>query len=417
MSLLVAAACAASARAATPAACGKLLPPAQGVYFGASPGYANEDNYYPGIADGFDQEAGQQATWTMFGQWWSGTLPFPTKTVESIWQDGKVPYLRLNPYPYQVLDVDYNGMSPGQYTLADIAAGKYDAQLRGWADTARDLDIPILAEFGTEENNYFPWSVRNNGPDGAAVFRDAFRHIVTLTRNEGATNITWFFHGDTLYYYAQPSWNALSLMYPGDDYVDWLGLSLYAFPKFDNSGYTTLAEKLDTYHEPGAVGAYTDLTSVSSRPLALVEVGFNGVPRPARVPWVTDAAATIKAGMFPRLKSLVWWNIGGPGDFESSISATPEFKAAFRAAFDDPFFAAKPQFTGNCAPSSAPRKVTWKAGTLTWTSVPNAQQYEIWRGPKKLGTTTYTRFDAAKHTKYRVRAVNLAGVSAFTTSR
>lgn len=417
-----------TAHAATPAACGKLLPPAQGAYFGAGPGYANEDAYYEGPADGFDQDAGLKAAWTAVGEWWSATLPFPTKTVESIWQDGKVPLLRLSPYPHQVLDVDFNGMSPGPFSLEDIAAGKFDAQLRGWADTARDLDIPVLVDFGSEMNNYFPWSLRNNGagrtdgygdpayPDGAERFRDAYRHIVTVTRDEGATNITWMFHPDTLYYYGQPSWNSVRWSYPGDDYVDWIGASLYAFPKVDGSGYTTLGEKLDTYHEPGVSGLYTELTSISSKPFALLETGFFNVPVAARVPWVADAAATFKSGVFPRLKGMTWY-VTSDTAFNSVINASPEFQAAFRTAFDDPFFAAKPQFSGNCAPSSAPKRVTWKAGRLTWSIVPNAQQYEIWRGPKKIATTTYTTFGASKRATYRVRAVNLAGVSSFTKSR
>ena len=421
------AATAATARSATPAACGKLLPPAQGVYFGAAPPWANESVYYEGPAHEFDLAAGLTASWTMFGQWWSPTLPFPTRTVQSIWRSGKVPYLRLNPYPLQVTHPDLNGMDPGPFTLADIIAGKYDAQLRTWADTARTLDIPVLAEFGTEENNYFPWGPRNNGKDattgygdpayfdGAERFRDAYRHVVTVTREEGATNITWFFHADTAFYYGPEPWNELRYAYPGDDYVDWLGLSLYAMPKFaPDAGYTSLAEKLQTYHAPDYVGSYAELTALSSRPLALVEVGFNTVPVAARVPWVSDAAATIESGMFPRLKGLVWWNIPS-GTYDSSVTASPDFNQAFRAAFDDPFFAAGPQFTGDCSPLRPNVRV--KESTLSWREIPNAAAYEVWRDGEKVATVKTTSYRAPRRGTYVVRGLSLVGAGKFSAPR
>ncbi len=45
-------------------------------------------------------------------------------------------------------------------------------------------------------------------PDGAERFRDAYRHLVTLFREEGATNVTWFFHADA--YRQGDWWNELS---------------------------------------------------------------------------------------------------------------------------------------------------------------------------------------------------------------
>ncbi len=358
-------------------------------------------------------------------------IPTSPKYVDEIWQDGKIPYIRLNPYPYQQFDVNYQtGEDPGPYSLQDIAAGKFDAQIRKWADSARATDIPILAEFGTEVNNYFSWSGISNGagmtngygdpsyPDGAERFRDAYRHVVTLTREEGATNITWFFHADTIYYYTQAPWNQLHWYYPGDDYVDWLGLSLYAFPKFDGSGITSFAEKLQTYHQSDFAGTYNDITSLSTRPLAILEMGFNKVPVAQRPSWVADASATMQSGAFSRLVGMTWYNVGG-GDFDDQINASPEFRAAFRSAFDGPYFGALPQFTGDCRPL-VPTKVRLKAGRLSWAAVPNAVTYEVWRGAKRIARPS-VHFTSAlvgkKPGPYRVRAVNLAGFGPFATAR
>jgi beta-mannanase len=59
-----------------------------------------------------------------------------------------------------------------------------------------------------------------------------YRHIIDLFRKEGVRNITWCFHvyppqatGDSPELY-QP-WNNIINYYPGDNYIDWIGISVY----------------------------------------------------------------------------------------------------------------------------------------------------------------------------------------------
>jgi len=53
---------------------------------------------------------------------------------------------------------------PTDYSLQNIIDGKFDQQLKAWADAARDTNIPILVEFGVEENNdWGPWAGDWNG--------------------------------------------------------------------------------------------------------------------------------------------------------------------------------------------------------------------------------------------------------------
>jgi beta-mannanase len=87
--------------------------------------------------------------------------------------------------------------------------------------------------------DWFPWNGRWNGagrtdgyanpdlPDGPERFRDAYRHIVDICRNKGGNNLTWFFHVDVGAWPKQP-WNTrFANYYPGDAYVDWIGISDY----------------------------------------------------------------------------------------------------------------------------------------------------------------------------------------------
>jgi hypothetical protein len=201
------------------APCGKLLAPASGIYFGSAPDFVSDpkrlggDTVTAAAIEQFEQAAGRKPVLAEFDQHWFEGLQFPRDKVMTVWRSGQIPFVRMEPHsgsPYG--QGNPPEQYPGDYSLQNIIDGKFDTPLRAWADAARDTDIPILMEFGIEENNSFgPWAGDWNGagqtngygdpslPDGPERFRDAYRHLVTLFRDEGATNVTWFFHVDTWY--------------------------------------------------------------------------------------------------------------------------------------------------------------------------------------------------------------------------
>jgi beta-mannanase len=175
----------------------------------------------------------------LFYNWGSEGIVFPEAKVKTIHSLGIVPFIRMMPRT----TFDQGKIDP-TFTLQGIVNGNFDYELRQWADDAKRVGIPIMVEFGTEVNgDWFPWSgVLNGGgatrgygdpfyPDGPERFRDAYRHIIELFRKEGAGNITWCFHiappqetGSTA---TLESWNNIKNYYPGDEYIDWIGASIY----------------------------------------------------------------------------------------------------------------------------------------------------------------------------------------------
>jgi beta-mannanase len=175
-------------------------------------------------------------------------------------------------------------------------------------------------------------------PDGPERFRDAYRHLVTLFREEGATNVTWFFHADS-YRQSEP-WNQLHWYYPGDAYVDWVGISDYG-SLASNQPIIGFSEKLAYSH------VYADLAGLSRRPMGIVEMGVVDNATHAKPQWIRDAFAALRARRFPRLRAAVWWHTNSPPN-DTRIDSSPAALAAFRAAIADPFFGAKPRFSGDC---------------------------------------------------------------------
>ncbi len=168
---------------------------------------------------------------------------------------------------------DEGGPDPN-YTMQRIIDGSFDKELIQWAKDAAATGIPLLAEFGTEMNgNWFPWNGQYNGaeitneygnltlPDGPERFRDAYRHIIDICRQNGASNITWFFHVDA---YGEPDteWNQIVNYYPGDDYIDWLGVSIYG-PQESDEDYQEFEEILNDI--------YPKLNSLADKPIAILE--------------------------------------------------------------------------------------------------------------------------------------------------
>jgi len=412
--------------AALSASCGKLLPPANGVYLAAAPAFSSGPHNLEGdtvttsAIRQFDVDAGRSAIWSEFDQHWFEGTQFPLDKVMTVWRAGKIPYVRMMPHagsPYG------NGnppeQYPGIYSLQNIIDGMFDPQLKAWADAARNTNIPILAEFGTEENAYWgPWAGIFNGagettgygdptvPDGPERFRDAYRHIVTLFRNEGATNATWFFH---MVQWFKPNypWESFANYYPGDDYVDWLGLSTYGEPNPDGS-YESFEQALETFRDPGYPGNYADITRLGSKPLALVETGMPESPQKPQ--WIHDMLSTLQSGRYPRLQALAWWN---SSDVNTWIESSPAAEQAFHDVAQSAIFNAKPQFSGNCLPAAPQVKLTGNIRVkVTWTPLPNATSYEVWRNGKRVATTTATSYQGPSG-KYRVRGVNPLGAGPF----
>ncbi len=250
---------------------GKLLAPAVGIYHAAFPDFsATEDHVTTQKITGFETLAGKQIAWAYFSNNWYDHIQFPTQSVKVIRNAGRIPFVRL------MARSNFNeGQPDPRYSLQKIIDGDFDAELDQWCQAARG-NAPLLAEFGTEVNgNWFPWNGQYNGagttngygdpnrPDGPERFVDAYRHIIDLCRAAGAGNITWFFHVDA---YSQPdvSWNAASEYYPGDAFIDWIGVSVYGAQTPPES-WQSFSEILDDI--------YPALTAISNKPVAVLEFG------------------------------------------------------------------------------------------------------------------------------------------------
>ena len=90
----------------------------------------------------------------------------------------------------------------------------------------------------------------DNAPDrweGPEHFKKAYRHVVDRVRARGAVNIKWMFHTNN-YSYPLDTWNSAAAYYPGPDYADWLGLSVYG-QQFKDEPWANIPALVDWPYE------------------------------------------------------------------------------------------------------------------------------------------------------------------------
>ncbi len=127
-----------------------------------------------------------------------------------------------------------------------IASGAGDAYLSQVADAARSLGRAVYVRPWPEMNlNVLPYQPTPSGsaPDGGtpAEFIAAWRHLVTLFRQRGATNVKWVFNPTADTYTGT---TAVSAIWPGAAYVDVLGLDGY---NWGNGGWGSWRSFHDIY--------------------------------------------------------------------------------------------------------------------------------------------------------------------------
>jgi Glycosyl hydrolase family 26 len=295
----------------------KVLPPAHGIYHAAYPDFCPEEDCVSAQRiRAFEQLAGKRIVWAYFSDNWFHGIHFPTAKVRAIWSvHHTIPFIRM------MARANWDeGCADKTYALAKIDAGRFDPPLRAYAREAAATQIPLMIEFGTEANgNWFPWSGACNG--GPANFRDAYRHIVTLFRNEGARNVTWVLHLDA-------SAGSIAAYYPGSRYVDWVGLSAYG-AQMPGDPWTSFSSVFDQAYRVLAAAA-------PGKPIALLEFGAIVEQGQDKAAWIADALHAIASGRYPRLKAESYWHSNwtndGTGPSLMRIDTSSDVLAAYRGA-------------------------------------------------------------------------------------
>jgi len=135
-----------------------------------------------------------------------------------------------------------NGSDP----LVVILSGSQDAIVNDFATKSKAYGKPFFLRFGHEMNgNWYDWSGALTG-NSADKYIAAWRYVWNKFQAAGATNAIWVWcpNADSV---PAESWNAIDNYYPGDAYVDWVGLDFYGLKWGDNRPDVALDRVYATY--------------------------------------------------------------------------------------------------------------------------------------------------------------------------
>jgi mannan endo-1,4-beta-mannosidase len=227
---------------------------------------------YGPIAD-FAVAAGKQPN--MVGYYSGWAEPFASSFARKVRRHGIIPYVQID---------------PTYASVSAIAAGAYDLYLRGYADSVRDFGHAVVIGFGHEMNgNWYSWGYGHVAP---STFVAAWRHIVTLFRDEGADNVTWIWTVNQ----DRPGTGPVAAWWPGARYVTWVGIDGYYIRPSDTFA-NVFGRTIDQ------VRAFT------RKPVLLSEVGVGpGTGQFAKISNLFDGMRQAKA------LGLVWFDVNQTGD-------------------------------------------------------------------------------------------------------
>jgi mannan endo-1,4-beta-mannosidase len=204
--------------------------------------------------------AEQFASWVgtkpnIIGQYVAWGTSFDTTAASNAWSYGAL---------------DFVVWEPWNTTLAKIASGASDTYIESFAASVRSLDKPIALSFGHEFNgNWYPWGTTGTT---AADFVAAWQHIHKLFAAAGATNVIWIWDPNDIF----PVQNVqLAKYYPGDAYVDWVGVTGYwtqGGPNTYDSLYLPTLEEIREFTQKPFIIAETSVESGSNETESLTQL-------------------------------------------------------------------------------------------------------------------------------------------------
>jgi len=202
----------------------------------------------------------------------------------------------------------------------DINGGAADKLIARAARRLAQRKKPTLLRWAWDMNRaFYKWGGPDNNRDTAGYIK-AYRRIHGIFADEGAENVSWVWSPN---WNSRPDedWNAFTNYYPGDEYVDWAGVSGYAQAQAPG-------DLFDAFYE----------TYATRKPIMITEVSAVDRGSATKPEWIDSFREWVKE--HPAIGAAIWFDTDThPGSQEKwRIDSTPAALAAYKAMSNDPVF-------------------------------------------------------------------------------
>ncbi len=229
--------------------------------------------------------------------------PFPMQELKNAYAEKRIVELTLQTMWFKR---DNNS------TIYQILNGDYDVYFKNYALKAKEFGHPILFRFNNEMNaEWCSYSSYFTSKD-PELFKAMWRHIYSIFQENGADNVLWIWN-PTDVSYPTFKWNSALNYFPGNEYVDIVGLTGY------NTGTYYQGENWRTFsqiYDP----LYTEYCLAFDYPFMITEFASSSVGGNKEL-WIADMFKQIER--FKKIKVAIWFN---GVDFDANMQQARKYR-------------------------------------------------------------------------------------------
>lgn len=252
---------------------------------------------------------------------------FRADAVTRAWAQGRMPMMTWESRP---INSGNDTTEAPAYSLPKIIGGDFDAYLHQYAKDIVATGLPLAVRLDHEMNaTWYPWNETDakgkpiNG-NNVGDYVTMWRHVHDIFQQEGANALViWVWAPNIVNNLAATHKvdGFLENLYPGDDYVDWVGLSGYLRPPYkpDNDfGFDyTFKPSLDK------------LRALTKKPIILAEIGASETGG-YKAKWVTALFEGLARPENDDIIGFSWFNLAVTSYVEG-VRATNDWRIDSRA--------------------------------------------------------------------------------------
>jgi hypothetical protein len=216
----------------------------------------------------------------------------------------------------------------------EILQGRYDGRFRQLAGEIARYGAPVLLRLNNEMNGDWCGYCAYYSSLDPELFEAVWRHIRQIFQDAGADNALWVFNAN---YRSYPDflWNHTLWYYPGDAYVDVVGLTAYnTGDYYSGEQWTSFTDLYNSFY-------WDYINWFPNKPFMISEFACSGYGGD-KAAWIRDMM--VKMPFYSRIKVMVWWN---GFDWDGSVpSRTYALDEASMSAFREGLrFYSKPRLS------------------------------------------------------------------------
>lgn len=200
--------------------------------------------------------------------------------------------------------IKYN---PKNIYYKDILEGKYDNYIDSFAKAIKEWEKPILIRFAHEMNlKVYHWGTdeKDYNKKSPEIYKSIYQYVVNRLKKNKVANVLWIFcpNNESI---PNKNWNTIKDYYPGDDYVDILGIDGYNWGTsrtFFKNGWKSYWQSFYSIFK----SAYYEIKKIApEKPIIICETASVNENN-ERLQWMQEAIKTAKDW---NVKAIIYFQI------------------------------------------------------------------------------------------------------------